>query len=250
MLESKPATPPTRGGQRHGDPCHGESVGCIMSRVTTTDVRTLILSDGGLASLIACAIACERACTDNAGSTCVMLVRAGDAFDAARNAAVVAQCVEYDLPRAEVTSELVLPADAGGEDLTRGLLEVAFGSLREGITRIIWPLHLGCPEDEELGETGEVDHSLDDLADRVDRALLVARLASLDAPRGSEVQIETPLIDLTDQQLGELGLDLAVPVELCWWWGPGKAGDQLPARLYRRWTTALRQIGWATADRN
>ena len=65
-----------------------------------------------------------------------------------------------------------------------------------------------------------------------------------------ELRIETPLIDLTDRQLGELALDMGVPVELCWWWGPGKAGDHLPGRLYRRWTTALREPGWATAERD
>lgn len=211
-----------------------------------------MLSDGSLASLVACAIACDHDDTPPS----VMLARVGDAFDRARQSAVAEQCERYDLARVELAGECVVDPASPGPGLSSSMLAIAHGAVAHGHDRVIWPVHLGLPTlqsgpiERTHDDEPETDRpeDLDALADLCDRAVLAARLASLDADPRAQLTIDTPLIDLSDSQLGELALDLAVPVTTCWWWNPGKAGDHLPARLYRRWTAALHELGWTTAE--
>lgn len=60
---------------------------------------------------------------------------------------------------------------------------------------------------------------LDSMLDASDRALLVQRLAMIEQERTNalDVQIDTPLLDLTDEQVAELAADLNAPIWSCWW---------------------------------
>ena len=81
-----------------------------------------------------------------------------------------------------------------------------------GLSRVIWPVRR--PD-------------LDAAAIAHDRALLVGRLASLDAaaaarapdahdgPDALEIVIDTPYLDLTDEQIAELIDDIGAPIDAC-----------------------------------
>ncbi|MEL6328941.1 MAG: hypothetical protein AAFR38_04720 [Planctomycetota bacterium] len=105
------------------------------------------------------------------------------------------------------------------------------------LRRVIWPVRAtGSTEPDMLAAA----------ANASDRALLVSRLATLDAEKAGlpEVAIETPLLDLTDDQIGELIDDMAAPLDLCWWAsGPTAKTEQAIAERERwgRWLGAPSQ---------
>ncbi len=167
----------------------------------------IVICDGDLAGLVACALA-ARDDADEQGAI-AWFVPPGDETDEARRRAVLAGASALGL---EVLEAPTPRGASPGEVQTQMLLTCAHEAIRRRCNRIIWGVQIG-------GSTGDDWPDLDDLAARIDRALLCARLASLDAPRigPGGVQIDTPIIDLTDRQLAELALDLGVPVECCWW---------------------------------
>lgn len=111
---------------------------------------------------------------------------------------------------------------------TRMLLDAATLAIKLGFKRVLWPI--------QIPETADDPQRLNEISTAIDRAILTARLATLDAQSqgGVEVTIETPLVDLTDQQLAEIAADLNVPISSCWWTDTTlpDAQDQ-----FTRWTT-------------
>lgn len=135
------------------------------------------------------------------------------------------------------------PGDGlSGPAISRMLLAAAEEAVRGGVSRIIWPIHLGGTGG--AGSLGDVDQ----IAAAFDRALLVSRLAGLDAgPEG--LTIETPYLDMSDEQIADLIADCDAPVEAAWWCqaaesNPGRkvCGGCVPCR---RWAAAFRAAGVA-----
>lgn len=192
----------------------------------------LIICDGGLAGLVACTIAAKR--TETATETAearpiAWFVPAGDQTDEARRNAVRAAATILDLGLAESVS----PATSEGPSESAMLLASAAEALRRGASTVTWAVHVGADEPDAWPD-------LDAIATRMDRALLCARLAGLDAGDATEVRIETPLIDLTDRQLAELAADLGVAAETCWWWG---SADPIADAQRRRFGPLLEAAG-------
>ncbi|MBO6513642.1 MAG: hypothetical protein JJ974_06745 [Phycisphaerales bacterium] len=98
-----------------------------------------------------------------------------------------------------------------GVHQSRMLLDAAALAIKLGFKRVLWPIH--------IQESTEDAQRLSQISTAIDRSILAARLATLDAQSqgGVEVTIETPLVDLTDQQLADIAADLNVPITSCWW---------------------------------
>ncbi|MFG0285536.1 MAG: hypothetical protein ACF8R7_14050 [Phycisphaerales bacterium JB039] len=188
-----------------------------------------VLSDGDLPALICAWLAAEQ------GPTLVMpAAPAGGLPHPARRAVEAAA----DLLGAELLEAPPLTAEAGPSAL---LLTAAAAATGTGARRLLWPV---------------VGENLTDMAREADRALLVSRLVALDARPAGEaaLEIEAPLLDLTDSQIAEMALDLDVPIWRCWWWQALREPDKLEQPIREaaearrdRWTTALRACGWTEA---
>lgn len=192
----------------------------------------MVIADAGLAGLVACALAVRSAESEGAQvSPSAWFTPVGDAHDDARRAALRVQAGVLSMDLVGESARTTGNADGRGE--TQMLLDACHEAIRLRIPRIIWGIQIG-------GDSSDDWPDLDDLASRLDRALLCARLASLDAPRvgPGDVRIETPLIDLTDRQLAELAVDLAVPFESLWWWQTDRDNDESS-----RWRDLLASAG-------
>ena len=107
------------------------------------------------------------------------------------------------------------PVSRAGYEQSALLLAACHLALARGLTRVVWPIHIG-----DVGALGGADQPppLDLIADACDRSMLAAQLASVDAGRASMgVTIELPYVDFTDKQMIEVALDLGVPMSACWW---------------------------------
>ncbi len=92
---------------------------------------------------------------------------------------------------------------------TRMLFDAAYLAIQLGLKRLVWPVRIPMNHPDRIKGIG----------DALDRAMLVSRLVSIDADESTapEIIIETPFIDLTDAQIADLAMDLAIPLESCWW---------------------------------
>jgi hypothetical protein len=131
-------------------------------------------------------------------------------------------------------------ARAHPQAISHVLLDACAESMRLDAVRLVWPVHSGAAT--------ETDLRTDAIADICDRSLLVAQLATLDAPRtgpGSRgVQIETPYADLTDIQLAEILVDMGAPLSACTTCESAGAGSECGScGSCRRWSAALRAAG-------
>jgi len=89
-------------------------------------------------------------------------------------------------------------------------------AIRLGISRVVWPIHLGG--DMNRGAEAPTSEALHQIADACDRAMLASQLANIDAGRASQgVVIELPYVDFSDAQVMELAIDMGVPLSACWW---------------------------------
>jgi hypothetical protein len=198
--------------------------------------RAGILCDGGIEGLVACAAACER----NGGEGAVAIfVKSGRSGEDLRRRAVDAQASALGLGVIDVVCAVdTLAGD--GERETLEVLRAAYGAAGAGCDELIWPVQVGAGE----GQWPD----LDALAERVDRALLLGRLVSLDAGAHGRpgFRVLTPFVDFTDRQMADLMTDLGANAELCWWWGEPETHAQAWAERVR-WMEALRQFGWVGA---
>lgn len=185
-----------------------------------TQDRCLILTDSDIESLLATAMASEQQAIA-AHQPCVLIPAWWGGYDddfdlliSAIDPAIIDQAGTYALT-ADPARALYPPEDEpyndtiSGRMQTRLLTEAAYIALAMGIKRVVWPMRI--PE--------HAPDRIDAIGTAIDRAMLVARTASLDASPSTafEVTIETPFIDLDDRQIHELARDMALPIDTCWW---------------------------------
>ncbi len=198
----------------------------------------LLITDAGLASLVLTAMASEQPAADNQQKTTLYPGWWTSQSDMDLRIPAIDRAVEM---QADLLSLTVIRDHAGypeespsrgqqsslGVHQTRMLLDAATLAIQLGIKRVIWPI--------QADETDDPALHLDQIATAIDRALLTARLATLDAPDqgGVEVTIETPLIDLSNQQISDLAADLNVPISSCWWINTGLPDAPMH---HQRWT--------------
>ena len=118
-----------------------------------------------------------------------------------------------------------------GDRINRLLLDAGAGAVSLGVPVVVWPF---VPRGDSPDEPAAVER----IADAVNRATLVSRLVSLDAPGAGlpEIRFETPFVDLSDAQLADLACDVGARFEDCWWW----SDDSAAAGLERaRWGPLL-----------
>lgn len=198
-----------------------------------TQDRCLILTDSDVESLLATAMASEQQAI--AGHEPSVLVPAWwggndddlDLLISAIDPAVVDQAGAYAM-HARTSHSLYPPEDepnnpsSSGQLHSRLLIEAAYLALGMGIKRVIWPVRISESSEDRIADIGTT----------IDRAMLIARTASLDAApnTAAEVTIETPFVDLDHRQMHELARDMALPIDTCWW----SNARTLPAAQQRR----------------
>ncbi len=189
--------------------------------------NSLVLMDGSLPALVAAAMAREGR-IDGAGQEAMAwligterMLRCAEAQAEAMGLRVVARAEPSEEMSVERTSGIVLLASS-------------IAAARLGCGSVVWASHCA-----RAGSANEVD--IDRVAEAIDRATLVGRLASLEAR--AEVEVHVPFIDLSDQQIADLAVDMGVEASSCWW-ATGD-GPSMPER--RRWISMLRAHGVAIA---
>lgn len=193
-----------------------------------TQEQCVIISDGSVESLMACAMASEQQ-QISGNERSVLLpgwwegTQEIDLMISAVDPAVVRQASVYGLevfPQQAVYPPEISQSSANDELCSVGpiqsqiLLEASSIAMQSGIRRVVWPIRVIRPE-----STAQMDRFVDQIAIAVDRAVLASRLASLDANSSSavDVVIETPFVDLSNDQMWDLAGDMALPIETCWW---------------------------------
>lgn len=116
--------------------------------------------------------------------------------------------------------------NAGPFLTTWTLLQAVSTAASRGCARVVWPIR--CGEDLDRG------------AEAADRALLLARLVAIDTGAGeAPVRIETPLLDLTLDQLLELARELDAPIDASWWCQRDGSTPCGGCSACTRWRTAI-----------
>ena len=179
--------------------------------------HTLVILDGGMEGLVALACAIEAAMPSGGVLACCV-----EPCELRQSAA------RSHAKRSGTAWHAAAPSTGSP---SADLLALGQAAMGLGVSSIVWPVR---------AQPGP--RQVHDAAVALDRALLVGRLLSLEASGQGvpEVRVETPLVDLDDEQLAELAADLGVPIEACWWWGSsgGAAGSERA-----RWMDALRPYG-------
>lgn len=174
----------------------------------TVGPTRIVISDGALPGLVAAVIASEetvRRETQGGGSPAVWCPAGRTHDTVARHAKSLGISVIPGQERGGTRS--------AGDTANRLLLDAGTAALGLGCPVVVWPVI-------HRGPSPDVLPPVERIAESVNRATLVSRLLSLDSAEAGlpEVRIETPFVDLTDQQLAELACDLGVRFEDCWWW--------------------------------
>lgn len=202
----------------------------------------LIISDGSVAGVVACAIEAERR-----GEGDQPIIWAGDllsrvpAFD--RDAMQRAVRAQAEILGLHVLDRPMLglcegACEGSGAAQSLALMAAAQHAAALGMRRVVWGVQFGL-----IG----AEPDLDRIASTVDRCLLISRLVSLDLwdhpdPPVPEVRVEAPLVDLSDGQLADLALDLGAPVSQLWWMD--RHSDAALGE-HKRWDPVLTSLGWA-----
>ena len=181
-----------------------------------SDITRLVISNGDLPGLVAAMIASEdtvRRDTVHAGHPVVWAGTAQGAKAAERQASSLGLRTIRRKPGVSAPSGSPDESLRTGEGANRLLMDAATAALSLRCPLVVWPV---LPAGPASAEPALVEL----IAAAVSRATLVSRLVSLDAPMVGlpEIRIETPFVDLTDQQLADLACDLGVRFEECWWW--------------------------------
>jgi len=196
--------------------------------------RTLILFDASIVSVLACAGVAEESARDDAAPRGTLMPFPPSHAADRRVGAVLQRCAE--LFSMEVLASPA-PDDqasrAPGEQESRDLLGAAYVGAKHSCTRIFWPVSAAAGEGLDL----------DRIAEAHDRAILVSRLAALDAAHHGVpgLRIDTPYLDLSDRQVADLAVDMDLPLDQSGWW------EAISGVSRERWTRALREAGWAFA---
>jgi hypothetical protein len=187
----------------------------------------MLLVDGSLNSLVAAAMLHEgRLLAGEGGGSFAWLLGA-----AAMQRAAEAICGAFQLQVVAKSDASASSAAEPGSSIV--VLAGTTAAARLGCARLIWPVHGARPD-----ARGDLD--LDVIAESIDRATLIGRLASLDAR--SEIEVQIPFVDLTDRQIADLAVDMGVDPAMCWWAAASKSSPESLAER-RRWSMALREAG-------
>lgn len=197
--------------------------------------RTAIIIDGSLASAVALAAARE-ARVQTGGAPAAVWIDAGLDENAplrdraARSMASAMGCTVMG------PQEPVADARTSGVDRAVLLLIAGTASCHAGRPEVLWPVTI-----ESAADTSPSDQAAA-AAREIDRAVLVTRLLSLDATDHGHVSVGVtcPFAEMPDRGVAELAVDLAAPVELCWWVGQTSASAR---REQARWEGLLRSCG-------
>lgn len=137
----------------------------------------------------------------------------------------------------------VAESGISGVRLTTQLLSAIAEARSIGASRVIWPAHAGGHRDRGV--------DVDALTAITDRALLVSQLAMIDGGESAvgTVRIETPLADLTDEQVMDLALDLDAPLHAAWWCLNEQSEPCGHCSQCLRWREALAAVDPAQAVR-
>lgn len=224
--------------------------------------RMLVVGDGDVASILACAAASDAALIaepDAEKRRGIRPVLWTPAFSgptgSARQWAIRRQAELFEMELVEspgISAGAASPriaakdlasdiaADPSGEwpAHSRDLIAASIAGIARGCAVVVWPMHSTHTEGPDLDEVSRA----------VDRALLVSRLIALDADAhgNPSFRVDVPYVDFSDRQLADLVIDMDLPVRLCWWWHAEMASgvDGLFRAQHARWTTVLREVGW------
>lgn len=207
-------------------------------------MRTIVLSDGGLGSLVACAMAREAAALESPGDRrrrpmVLAMVGAGATRELRlRAVATQAELLGLDVPSPALVERASHAGESGGERESVQLVTAVSIAARHGCEVVCWPIR--C-----VDRNGGVD--LDGIARCVGKGLLAARMVALDAGEHQTpgVRVDTPMVDLDDRQLGELAVEMDVPMRAVWWHGVGDRGDATAVAERDRWMGVLWAMGWS-----
>jgi 7-cyano-7-deazaguanine synthase len=182
--------------------------------------QTVILSSGGLRSLVATALGCTGM---DVSRVTLITFKENRGHSAARLEHAKRQAQHRGITR---VMELALPTPVVAKALAvepanlavrpRILLEGMAAALALGAERLIWPVHSGG------------DYRL--AAKLTEETVLLQHLTQLEKLAQPEPVIDAPLLELTDQQLIELGAQMDVPWQLAWTCTQVTAGATVPCR--------------------
>jgi len=198
----------------------------MANKAPNSSPTTLILVDGCITSLLACAIVRERLSglgqppappfeaaisgphalpfTPNLDDHSIdALIKHAELF-----AINVIECIPQ--PPVGYAANLM-------EEQSHHLLASAFLAARMGIEEILWPIHaMTITDDAESSSHVDVER----MAHIHDTAMLVSRLVALHAPQHANpgLRIVTPYATLSAVQIADLVIDLDLPIDTCWWW--------------------------------
>jgi hypothetical protein len=199
--------------------------------------KTLILSDAGPASLLACACIHEAIALGQAGKGLSDTPTEAAVLpfppSQPRLVAIARQCDLFALPILSPTQPAD-PAAPSPEAESHHLLSATHLAARQGFDTVLWPASAAAGESLDL----------DRIAQIADRAILISRLVCIDATSHGvpSIRVQTPYADFTDRQIADLIADMELPIETCWWHG-AESIDALAQREARRWEAAMAAIG-------
>ena len=169
-------------------------------------MRTCVIVDGNLPSLVACFAARERVLAAGQDLAAIQPIALVPTFEGP-TAAARTRAAEY---QAELNGMRVMrcAVKADGPAGESGLLLTAsFLASKEGCDLLEWPVQ------RATGDVVDIDAAGRD----ADRCLLVTRLVAMDTLR-PHFKADCSFVDLSDRQLCDLALDMDLPVNTCWWW--------------------------------
>lgn len=212
-------------------------------------IRTCVIVDGGLQSLVNCFMARERILAvggDIASNQPIAYMPTFDGlFAALKTQAAEKQAAVCGLKL--VRSGVRIDSNTGESGL---VIAAAYLAAREGCDVLDWPI--------QRASVDSVD--IDAAALDADRCLLITRLVSMDTLR-PQFRVDCPLVDLTDRQLCDLAVDMDLPLATCWWWKElfvnrilerketevpaAISGDPVAAGMFKecaRWVPTLKEV--------
>lgn len=221
-------------------------------------MSALIITDGGIAGFLACwseGVARPSdtpRLRDNAevgGPVAWIDPRAtAPGSAAALRASAVCQMVAVVQGRPAMSIEATTALPGFGDSAV--LLAAGIEAIRRGLNRVVWPVHIGGP----WAASNLPVANLEAIADVFDRALLAARLLSVDArppAHPAELRIETPFVDLGDASLLDLAADMDAPLKDAWWCRAGTDALEAPCgqcASCKRWAEAATAAGLSWED--
>lgn len=171
--------------------------------------HTIILTSGGLRSLVAMGLTLAE---EPRPRMTALFVQDGTPSAARRFEAVRRQCDRYkarDLVESELAGPHGAALDAEARESQRPplvrsqlLLAAMAHAVQVEAQRIVWPIQ----QDADVDRAAEVTEMI----------VLVQGLAQLEFGLDKLPRVDTPMLELTNKQMIELGGQLEVPFELAW----------------------------------